>query len=118
MRTPTPWFVYHNKQDDEYYLTEKDGDFDTRLVLVLPGGDPRTDKDDAAFIVRAANSFDALVAACEPLLADAFQQWHFGPEEGECCENSHMNTLGHHLPGCPRIAAWKRLRAALAQAKE
>lgn len=67
--------------------------------------------------ITTPNAHAALVAACLPLMADADQQDEFGGDEG-CCENSHMVTIGHHMPGCPKIEAWSRLRAALKLANQ
>ncbi len=62
------------------------------------------------------DTFQRLLEAVAPLIDDAFQQGGFNDHDGACCENSHMVTIGHHMPGCPRIAAWERLRTVYTNA--
>jgi hypothetical protein len=63
MHTPTPWVnqtavIPHSSTDGRHYLwNDPDNENDSRCVAIVP------DAADAAFIIKACNSHDKLVAA-------------------------------------------------------
>lgn len=80
--TPRPW-VAQPEESDKPYIRIRGTRLGERykivnvLTPVLHGEDPREADEtraNAALIVRAVNSFDELVAACEALIADVVSQ--------------------------------------------
>ena len=72
--TPTPWFAVNDGTEDEPMMMVKAariaGHPPQHEVAILATGDSSQEMENAnaAFIVRACNSFDDLVAALESLL--------------------------------------------------
>lgn len=61
--TPTPWYVEQPLQEQHTYIACKDS---TALVAKLPDNYENT-KENAAFIVRAVNSYEALLEIVKEL---------------------------------------------------
>ena len=73
-------------------------------------------KANAAFIVRAVNSFDDLVAALKRLDAYWLQEFPAGPSEPENTTNLLVQAIRGRL-AAETIDIWNDIRAALAKAE-
>lgn len=83
--TPTPWHVATNPGgpgDQPAFPSVRDssGLKDGEDIICMPLGDSDTVKANAAFIVRAVNAHDDLLAACQALLKVADSCSRFAEE--------------------------------------
>ena len=83
--TPTPW-VYEGRISPSGWGLTGMWAGDQQVFGDQPGWDSQWEpprKEDAAFIVRACNSYDQLLAACKaalPVLIEACEQWSNGED--------------------------------------
>jgi len=97
--TPTPWRVQAGSGNSEEAFTITTSD---RVIASVAGEGYANRQANAAFIVRAANSHAALVAALRAV------EWRGGFESCPSCAIVRPED-SHHLPDCPLD---KALRAA------
>lgn len=88
--TPTPWILANNLNRDIRAIQQGN-------VYCSAGGSPLAKCDDpanAAFIVRACNAHEALVAALE-----AVSKWSDGTNEWEKQTQAALHLATAHTPG-------------------
>jgi hypothetical protein len=95
--TPTPWIVDESDQDFDQIISRTEEGLEVLVADVY--GDIETSKANAAFIVRACNSHDALVAV------------------GTRIAKYFDGTSGSDFPACLPIAVIDELRAAIKLAR-
>jgi hypothetical protein len=97
--TPTPWRVQAGSGNSEEAFTITTSD---RVIASVAGEGYANRQANAAFIVRAANSHAALVAALRAV------EWS-NPAHIRCCPSCQRRWDGGHAPDCQLD---KALRAA------
>lgn len=105
--SPLPWRLNRLGGDEHPYVTLKSGQFDV-VSGRYSGMGIAQDMADAEFIVRACNSFDDLLAACE--MAQDGLAYHYGP-------NGDYHNATMNQPRCGFCETYASVEAAIAKAR-
>lgn len=86
--TPAPWHYYEHSHDLKFVV----GDATTAIAHICPSGRRKLDEANAAFIVRAVNSHEELLAALYNL-----KTWIEADAKGYCAKELRAVSLERHL---------------------